>query len=148
MSTMKEYFDKNPESIPYLDRLEEEWRMHGKIIIACDYDDTISPWKMHNSDFKRVFDVLKTAKATGAYVVIFTACKPERYDEITKYCQENGLEIDGINKTPIELPYGNDKKIYANVFIDDRAGLNEALNILEMAMYRIRGSKFHGSFDF
>jgi thiol-disulfide isomerase/thioredoxin len=145
---MKEYFDKNPESIPYLERLEEEWRIHGKIIIACDYDDTISPWKMYNSDFKRVFDVLITAKATGAYVVIFTACKPERYEEITKYCLENGLEIDGINKTPIDLPYGNNSKIYANVFIDDRAGLNEALNILEMAMYRIRGSKRNGNFDF
>ena len=145
---MKEYFDKNPESVPYLERLEEEWKMYGKIIIACDYDDTISPWKMQNSDFKRVFEILKTAKQTGAYVIIFTACKEERYSEITKYCLDNGLSIDGINKTPIDLPYGNDKKIYANVFIDDRAGLNESLNILEMAMYRIRGSRTSGGFDF
>jgi hypothetical protein len=145
---MKEYFDKNPESIPYLERLEEEWKQYGKIIIACDYDDTISPWKMTNTDFKRVFDVLKVAKETGAYVIIFTACKEERYPEIKKYCLDNGLEIDGINTTPIDLPYGNDKKIYANVFIDDRAGLNESLNILEMAMYRIRGSKQRNNFDF
>jgi thiol-disulfide isomerase/thioredoxin len=145
---MKEYFDKNPESIPFLDRLEQEWKMHGKIIIACDYDDTISPWKMNNNNFKRVFQVLNTAKATGAYIVIFTACKTDRYEEITKYCLDNGLEIDGINKTPIDLPYGNDSKIYANIFIDDRAGLNEALNILEMAMYRIRGSKQNNNLDF
>jgi hypothetical protein len=39
MSTIKEYFDKNPESLPYLERLEEEWRTYGKIIIACDYDE-------------------------------------------------------------------------------------------------------------
>ena len=83
---MKEYFDKNPESLPYLERLEEEWRTYGKIIIACDYDDTISPWKMQNRDFKRVFEVLNVAKQTGAYVVIFTACKEDRYPEITKYC--------------------------------------------------------------
>jgi hypothetical protein len=81
-------------------------------------------------------------------VIIFTACKEERYPEIKKYCLDNGLEIDGINTTPIDLPYGNDKKIYANVFIDDRAGLNESLNILEMAMYRIRGSKQRNNFDF
>ncbi len=148
MSRMKEYFDKNPESIPYLDRLEEEWRQYGKIIIACDYDDTISPWKMTNTDFKRVFEVLKFAKETGAYIVIFTACKEERYPEITQYCLDNGLEIDGINTTPIDLPYGNNKKIYANIFIDDRAGLNESLNILEFAMYRIRGSKQRNNFDF
>ena len=143
MSSMKEYFEKNPESIPYLNRLEEEWEQYGKIIIACDYDDTISPWKMQNRDFKRVFEVLTIAKQTGAYVVIFTACKEDRYPEIAQYCLQNGLEIDGINKTPIDLPYGNDKKIYANVFIDDRAGLNEALNILEFAMYKIRGKKHH-----
>lgn len=145
---MKEYFDKNPESNPYLERLEEEWKQYGKIIIACDYDDTISPWKMTNTNFTRVFEILKMAKQTGAYVVIFTACKEERYNEITKYCLDNGLEIDGINTTPIDLPYGNNKKIYANIFIDDRAGLNESLNILEMAMYRVRGSKQTSNFDF
>lgn len=146
---MKEYFDKNPESAPYLDRLVSEWLMHGKIIIACDYDDTLSPWKMHNTDFDRIFGILKTAKQTGAYIVIFTACRPDRYDEIISYCAEKGLEIDGINKTPIDLPYGNNSKIYANIFIDDRAGLNESLNILELAMYRVRGSKnINNNFDF
>jgi hypothetical protein len=138
---MKEYFEKNPESRPYLDRLVQEWEQYGKIIIACDYDDTISPWKMHNADFKGVMDVLRVAKQTGAYVVIFTACKEDRYEDIRKYCLDNGLQIDGINQTPIDLPYGNDKKIYANIFIDDRAGLNESLSILEYACYIIRGKK-------
>jgi hypothetical protein len=138
---MKEYFDKNPESVPYLERLEEEWIQYGKIIIACDYDDTISPWKMKGFDPKRVIEVLKIAKSTGAFIVIFTACNEERYSEITEYCKSQGLDIDAINETPIDLPYGKNKKIYANVFIDDRAGINEALNILEFAMYRIRGKK-------
>ena len=138
---MKEFFDNNPESIPYLERLEEEWKLHGKIIIACDFDDTISPWKLKGFDPKRTIEVLKIAKQTGAYIVIFTACNIERYDEIRKYCLDAGLEIDAINETPIDLPYGKNGKIYANIFIDDRAGLNESLNILEMAMYRIRGSR-------
>jgi hypothetical protein len=145
---MKEYFEKNPESVPYLERLEEEWRQHGKIIIACDYDDTISPWKMKNWDPSRTIEVLKLAKQTGAYIVIFTACNPQRYEEIKSHCNSIGLQIDSINETPIDLPYGKDKKIYANIFIDDRAGLNEALNILEFAMYRIRGSRQVGTFDF
>jgi hypothetical protein len=138
---MKEYFEKNPESIPYLERLEREWEQYGKIIIACDYDDTISPWNMKGFDNKRVMEVLKVAKETGAYIVIFTSCNPERYQEISNYCSKNGIDIDSINKTPIDLPYGNNSKIYANIFLDDRAGLNESLNILEYAMYRIRGKK-------
>jgi len=61
---MDNYFELNPESKPFLDRLVTEWEQHGKIIIACDYDDTISPWKMHNNDFNRVIRVLKAAKFT------------------------------------------------------------------------------------
>jgi hypothetical protein len=144
---MKEYFEKNPASIPYLERLEQEWEQHGKIIIACDFDDTISPWRMHKSDFKRVIDILKIARETGAFIVIFTACNAERYPEIKKYCSDNGLEIDSINETPIDLPYGKNGKVYANIFIDDRAGLNESLAILEMAMYRKRG-KTHSTNSF
>ena len=144
---MKAYFDKNPESIPYLDRLYNEWKSHGKIIVACDYDDTISPWKMTSFDFKRVIDILKVAKETGAYIVIFTTCNEERFDEIRKFCSDKGLIIDSINKTPIDLPYGKNGKVYANIFIDDRAGLNESLAILEFAMYKIRGEQ-HSTTNF
>lgn len=138
----------NKRIIPYVDRLESEWIQHGKIIIGVDYDDTISPWRMNEFDFDSVIKTLKVAKETGAYIVIFTACNEERYPEIISYCQSKGLEIDRINETPIELQYGNKSKIYANIFIDDRAGLLESIDILELAMYRVRGtraSKFNDS---
>ena len=138
----------NQRIIPYVDRLESEWIQHGKIIIGVDYDDTISPWRMNEFDFDSVIKTLKVAKETGAYIVIFTACNEERYPEIISYCQSKGLEIDRINETPIELQYGNKSKIYANIFIDDRAGLLESIDILELAMYRVRGtraSKFNDS---
>lgn len=133
--------DINSRILPYVDRLESEWEQHGKIIIGVDYDDTISPWKMNDFDFESVIKILKVAKETGAYIVIFTSCNEERYPEIISYCQSKGLEIDRINETPIELQYGNRSKIYANIFIDDRAGLLESLDILEMSMYRIRGKR-------
>jgi hypothetical protein len=133
------YFERNPKSAPYLERLVSEWKQHGKIIIAVDFDDTISPWKMEAvSDFENVIFVLKEAHYTGAYIVIFTACNADRFDDIRAYCKEKHLPVDAINQNPIDLPYGNHKKIYANIFIDDRAGLNESLEILQMATYRIR----------
>lgn len=141
---MKTYFEKNPESIPYLDRLVDEWYQHGKVIIACDYDDTISPWKMkheNHSDFTRVIELLKAAKHTGAFVTIWSACDKGRFDEIRSYCKSKGLDIDSINENPIDLPYGNNGKIYANIYLDDRSGLNESLNILEFAMYKVRGMR-------
>ena len=137
----------NP-AIRYVDRLETEWEQHGKIIIGVDYDDTISPWREQDFNFDSVIKILKVAKETGAYIVIFTSCHEDRYAEITAYCQSKCLDIDRINETPIKLEYGNKTKIYANIFIDDRAGLHEALDILETAMYRIRGkqaSKYNDS---
>ena len=127
--------------LKYVDRLESEWEEHGKIIIGLDFDDTISPWKIEDFDYDSVIRTIKMAKETGAYVVIFTASKVERYPEIIEFCKSKDIEIDGINETPIELVYGNLGKMFANIYIDDRAGLHEALEILTLAMYRIRGKK-------
>ncbi len=126
----------------YTERLYLEWTKHGKIIVASDFDDTISPWG-HKSeeDLKQMDDIislLKKAKETGAYIVIWSACTKDRFPEITEYCKSKGLEIDAINQNPIDLPYGKDKKIYANIYLDDRAGLSEALKILSDAMYLMR----------
>lgn len=146
---MKTYFDENPESIPYLNRLINEWKQHGKIIVAVDFDDTISPWKLEGFDPEETINILKIVKQVGAYLVVFTACNPDRYDEIREYCHSIGLPVDTINETPIDLPYGKHGKIYANIFIDDRAGINEALRILEMAAYKVRGTVDRvGDFDF
>lgn len=129
----------------YLQRLYQEWKQHGKIIVGVDFDDTISPWKFKDAEslekIDKTIQILRVAHETGAYIVIFTACSPDRYEEIQKYCEKIRLPIDTINKTPFEIPegYGKGGKIYANIFLDDRAGLNEALDMLETAMYWIRG---------
>lgn len=129
----------------YKDRLYQEWTQHGKVVIGVDYDDTISPWKFKDSEslmfIDKTIQLLKVAKQTGAYIVIFTACAPDRHSEIKDYCKKQGLDIDSINSNPIELPYGKHGKIFANIFIDDRAGIHEALEILEDTMYKIRSDK-------
>lgn len=127
----------------YTERLIKEWRQHGKIIIACDYDSTISYWDTieNTEDIERTINLLQIAHETGAYIVIFTACKQERFEDIQKYCEEKRIPISGINVNPVQTLYGNGQKVYANIFLDDRAGLKEALNMLETAMYVIRGEK-------
>ncbi len=125
----------------YIERLLKEWTQHGKIIIAVDYDDTISPWRFEDHEqYRKIINLLIECRRTGAYIVVFTACKPDRYDDITSYCDKNHMPIDAINETPLDLPYGNDRKIYANIFLDDRAGLNEAVKILETTLYLHRGN--------
>ncbi len=119
----------------YVERLVKEWDIHGKIIIGVDFDDTISPYRFEKGELQDTIDLIKEAVLVGAYVVIFTACKPHRYKHIKEYCKNINLYVDSINENPIKLPFGNQKKIYANIFLDDRGGLEEAKKILRNAMY-------------
>lgn len=127
----------------YKTRLYQEWKQHGKIIIAVDYDDTLFPWKYKSpedlANLDKTIQLLRTAKETGAYIVIFTCSDPDRHEEIQAYCEKIRLPIDAINSNPIDLPYGKHGKVYANIFLDDRAGLTESLEQLEEVMYMIRG---------
>lgn len=127
----------------YIERLYNEWKQHSKIVIAVDYDSTIYPWHTidNKEDIERVVKLLQVAVNTGAYIVINTCSSPDRHEEIQKHCESLYIPINGINNNPIDLPYGKHGKVYANIYLDDRAGLLESLNILETAMYKIRGDK-------
>ncbi len=124
----------------YVERLVREWNQHGKIVVGVDFDSTLFPWHTidNQEDMDRVLKVLKDCQLVGIYLVVNTCSVPERHEEILNHCKELGLHVEGINSNPIKLPYGNHGKVYANIFIDDRAGLNEALDILEEAMYMQR----------
>lgn len=132
----------------HLDRLISEWKEHGLIIICVDFDDTLKPWKIATQqECDEVIELLIEAKKVGAYVVIHTACDSDRYDEIREYCSAKGLQINTINENPIDLQYGRYNKPYANIYIDDRAGLQESLTILQTAMNEIRAENFYKGMD-
>lgn len=124
----------------YVERLYNEWCEHGKIIIAVDFDDTLKPHKGLVNDYSvRVIALLKQCQREGCYIVINTASDKLRYEAIVHYLTTFGLIINSINENPIKLPFGNYGKVYANIYLDDRAGLLEALDILEEAldMYKL-----------
>lgn len=126
-----------------INRLLTEWKTHGKIIVSVDFDDTIFPFRHATQEEcdKRI-ELLKQVKSTGAYIIIHTACNTDRFADIETYCDNKKLPIDGINVTPpsLDLPYGRPgSKIYYNINLCDRSGLNEAMNILESALYQYRG---------
>lgn len=124
----------------YTERLLEEWKKYGKIAIAVDFDDTISIWRpdFNKEDIQRCIRLLQDAHLTGAYISVFTCSNIDRYEDIQKHCEELRIPIAAINKNAIDLPYGKHGKIYANIFLDDRAGFVESMNILEEAMYLYR----------
>ena len=121
----------------YIERLVREWRKHGGLIIACDFDDTISPFHFKApadmGRYAETISFLKECIREGCTVIIFTARSESEYGFVEEYCSNMGLAIAGININLPGLPYGNHRKIYANVYLDDRSGLELSLENLRAA---------------
>lgn len=121
-----------------IERLYKEYLQHKKIIVACDFDDTI--FDFHNKGYKynKILDILKECQELNFYICIFTGSPSDKYDEITKYMKNIGININSINKNPFPLPFGNHGKMYFNILLDDRAGLGQAYEILKEMINKIK----------
>lgn len=126
----------------YAERLFDEWTEHGKIVLAVDFDDTIFPWKFNKKEDQerliKCIKVIQLCQQIGCYTSIWSACSPDRYNEIYDFCSDAEIKVSSINENPIKLPYGNHKKMYYNHLLDDRAGLESAISMLEYVCYRVQ----------
>ncbi|MEK5060996.1 MULTISPECIES: hypothetical protein [unclassified Paenibacillus] len=120
-----------------INRLVNEWREHGKIIIAYDFDDTVYDYHKRGSSYDQVISLLQRCEAYGAYFIVSTCCSEDKYDFIKDYLESNGIPYDAINENAPFVPFTG-RKIYCNILLDDRAGLltsyvtlDSALKILE-----------------
>ena len=132
---------------PFLDddngihRLLEEWKTHGKLIIAFDFDNTIYDYYKQGIKFPRVIQLLKNYKAQNlAYFTCFTSCDESRFEFIKEYCIENEIPLDAINESPDFIEFTG-RKVYYNVLLDDRAGLLSAYQQLNTLYYLIMAEK-------
>lgn len=114
-----------------INRLVNEWYSYGKIIIGVDFDDTIYDFHKKGRKHDNVINLLKQCKEVGCYIIINTCNKD--YEFIKKYCSEIGIEIDSINEN---MPFTkfDTEKIYCNIMLDDRAGLESAYTALQTAL--------------
>lgn len=115
------------------ERLLNEWRSHGKLILAVDFDDTIYPYNFASQEeCDKIIDYIKWVQSFDLlYTVIFTASNNDRHSYIKEYCKEKGLKVDSINCNPIDLEFGKEGKIYYNWFLCDRAGLEYSFEVFQ-----------------
>lgn len=130
-----------PTNDPYLStnrcvaRMFREWQKHPRQIICVDYDDTCDDFhRKEGHTHEKVLALVRRAQAHNFYIVVWTASIPERYPMMISYLAERGITVDSINKNPIDLPFGNWGKIYYNILLDDRAGLQQACDTLEKTL--------------
>jgi hypothetical protein len=121
----------------YVNRLVTEWIKNGKIIIACDLDDTIIPYNEEIKDnCKKMIDLILECQEEGIYFLINTARNKPQLEKAKQQVEELGIVVHGVNEMHPEWnhTYGKNGKIYANIFLDDRGGFWDAYWTLTNAL--------------
>lgn len=118
-----------------LQRLRNDWNEHGKLIVAVDYDSTLVPYLAeevnYEYDFHSVRDLVRELSQMGCIIIIFTASDEKRHDGIKQALKMLNIKWDLFNESPEYIPnIGKTGKVYANAYLDDRAGLSEVFGHL------------------
>lgn len=119
-------------------RLEEEFKKYGKLIFCVDFDDTIYDYHKKGRTYENVINLLKRWEKYSE-VIIFTGCDKEDFPFIEEYLKDNDIKYRGINCDSSVSFTG--RKVYANVYIDDRAGLSQVYNELLTLIEKIENGE-------
>jgi len=129
---MNEFINKR------VDELIEEYKKYGQIIIAYDFDGTVV--KLDKTKLTkdrdpqiRICELLRKIKLY-AHLILWT-CRDIKnttddgslYEAIL-WLNEYNVPWNEINKNTL-VDFGG-SKIFANIYLDDRAGINESFEIL------------------
>jgi hypothetical protein len=116
-----------------VERLVKEWKAHGKLIIAYDFDNTVFDYHNENHQYNQVISLLRECYEFGAYLIVFTASEESRFPQIRSYLEERKIPFDYINEDVHHLLIKG-RKLYYNILLDDRAGLSSAYKNLKQAL--------------
>ena len=112
-------------------------------IIAVDFDGTLCIDSYPNIGFPNLplIFLLKQMKAQDKKIILWT-CRCGRYlAEAVNWCENFGLEFDAVNDNVEEIvkKYGsNSRKIYADVYIDDKSCFQWDSSVYEWWMNGIK----------
>ncbi len=137
---------------PYLntlncvDRLIAQYEKEGTLWIAYDFDDTVNDYHNQGHEYDAVIDLLGRAAEVGFKLICWTA--NPNIGDIQSRLKWTGLDkiTHGININP---PFVTDdpRKIYANIYLDDRGGLGQAVDILDRVIDKIKIQKLEEDRD-
>ncbi len=96
-------------------------------IIAVDFDGTLCENKYPNigKPLYKSINYIKQLVSSQNYVVILWTCRRGKHlDDAVRWCAEHGIKLDYINENAPSLikAFGGDcRKIYADIYLDDKA---------------------------
>ena len=116
------------------ERLRNEFRKYGKLLIAYDFDYTVHSFKGESYTYEFVSELLRKWRPYANFIV-FTASPESRFPYIKEYLKNRNIPFDTINEEILDRVYS--RKVYYTVFLDDRAGLGETAEILDELLTEI-----------
>jgi MoaA/NifB/PqqE/SkfB family radical SAM enzyme len=125
-----------------------EWLKNGKVIIACDLDDTIIPYNEEiKENCKKMVNLILDCQKEGIIFLINTARSEHQLERAKQQVEDLGIVVHGVNEMHPEWdkPYGVNGKLYANIFLDDRGGFWDTYWTLSNALSIVRHQRKNGS---
>lgn len=128
---MDYYF--NPENAQT--RLFEEYQKYSSIVIAYDFDDTVYDFHKKGRTYTKVIELLRNLSELNCFLICWTG--QEDLGWVKSYLMEHQIPFHSINENP-PFHASKSRKIYANAYLDDRAGLHQVYNQLYELIKKIK----------
>lgn len=113
-----------------VDRLLREYRLHNRLIVAYDFDNTVFDYHNRGESYELVINLIrKLGKIEGIELIVWTGSDKSRYDFVGDYLKKNDIPFNKINENP-DFFKSSSPKIFYSILIDDRAGMESAYNAL------------------
>lgn len=130
---MDEYLIPNKSFL----RLLEEYKKYGSLAVGVDFDGTIHDYHKTGASYEMVRQLVRDLNSIGCKIYIWTAYKDLEY--VKQFCINNNIPQDGINEGGIPLPWES-KKPFFSVLLDDRAGLQQVYQELDLLIKTIKNA--------
>ena len=113
-----------------LEKLLQQHQEHGRLIVAFDFDDTVSPYRYPMEVLLPIHDLLKECYQAGHELVCFTA--NDNHEKVRAFLHEHEIQFHTINQSSVP----SKGKIFYNIFLEDKTGLDQTLEILREFLRR------------
>lgn len=116
-------------------RLFDEYMKYGSLTIAYDFDNTVYDFHKKGEIYDMIIKLLHDLKNIGCHLIVWTA--NEDVEFVMQYLHLMQIPYDGINENP---PFykSDQRKIYYNALLDDRAGLLQVYTELDLLVRLVK----------
>ena len=127
-------------------RLWEEYHKYPQLVACIDFDNTLYDFHKKGNKYYLAQELVRNLHEIGMYIIIWTGNPDEQL--VSSYLKDNHIPYDTINedspqslavyKKNFELP---PRKQFANIYLDDRIGMEQVYKELELLVWLIKNKK-------